>query len=562
MKIQQGSYSNNRAILSFYLLTGLYILAVLLHVSYYPLNGDEPRRAIVAIEMRNSGNFIMPTTLGWEYYNKPPVYNWLISASMFLLGTESELAVRLPSLVAILLWAWCNYRLLKNIIPPEVAALSSLFLLTALDIFLWGLGNGGEIDIFYSFIVYLQVIFIFYFNEKKDWSALFITSYLFCAIGMLTKGFPSILFQGLTLFALCAYNRSMAVLLKWQHLAGILVFCGITGGYLFAYSYYSDPGRLLINLLRESFVKSVLSDDSNRLVNKMISFPFNILKTLLPWSLLLVLLLKKKRFRFWSNPFIKFALLFMLFNLPVYWITGQSRMRYIYMFMPFFTVMIAFVYYEIKHDHPVLMNKIYKWLKFPFVLLLLAIVVLPFFIEVNISWLIAMVLLTAVYLVYYRNAITHHLWYFGVGIIIFRLAVASLYLPVWYQQLDLKYDKQLAQIARRNNFQPLNIYCKADTLDLCIDLKIAKFHYDSIAALPFLAYQIPYYYYRYTGYVLYFDTVLTAGRNYLGFRSALPGNATEEIYSYRDKNHNGDDVVLFHARVPQEPLTVKTSLKK
>src|ERR1043165_5420135 len=91
----------------------LYVLSVIIHFGYYPLNGDEPRRAIVAIEMRQSGNFIMPTTLGWEYYNKPPLFNWIISALMFITGSESEWVVRLPSLIAILLWGFCNFKILK-----------------------------------------------------------------------------------------------------------------------------------------------------------------------------------------------------------------------------------------------------------------------------------------------------------------------------------------------------------------------------------------------------------------------------------------------------------------
>jgi len=92
-----------------FVLTGFYILSVLIHLGYYPLNGDEPRRAIVAIEMRHSGNFISPTTLGWKYYNKPPLYNWIISACMFLTGSENEISVRLPSLVTILLWGTSKY---------------------------------------------------------------------------------------------------------------------------------------------------------------------------------------------------------------------------------------------------------------------------------------------------------------------------------------------------------------------------------------------------------------------------------------------------------------------
>jgi 4-amino-4-deoxy-L-arabinose transferase-like glycosyltransferase len=256
-----------------YLLVGFivfYAFAVLLHTEYYPLNGEEPRRALVALEMRNSGNFIRPTTLGWEYYNKPPLYNWLISASMFLTGTESELAIRLPALIFILVWAIVNFFLLRNFMPVKVAALSSVFLLTSLDIFLWGLSNGGEMDIFYSFIVYLQIMSIYIFNRQQKWLSLFLASYFLCALGLLTKGFPSILFQGLTLLALVVFNRSVRVLFRWQHLSGILLFFAITGSYFYIYNFYGDAGRMIINLLKESFNKSAFGLYPERILRKMI----------------------------------------------------------------------------------------------------------------------------------------------------------------------------------------------------------------------------------------------------------------------------------------------------
>ena len=105
----------------------------------------------------------MPTTMGWEYYNKPPVYNWIMTFCMFLTDSTSEIPVRLPSLIFLLIWGITNYYIVKRILPASIALLSSLFLVTSLDIYFWGLSNGGEIDIFYSIIVYLQVIFMFYF---------------------------------------------------------------------------------------------------------------------------------------------------------------------------------------------------------------------------------------------------------------------------------------------------------------------------------------------------------------------------------------------------------------
>lgn len=546
MKLQDQLRLNTAGTtLLFFAVIAFYILAVLIHLGYYPLNGDEPRRAIVAIEMRHSGNFILPTTLGWEYYNKPPVYNWIISAFMFLTGSEGEIPVRLPSLIAILLWGLCNYQILKRLIPREVAALSSLFLLTSFDVFFWGLNNGGEIDIFYSFIVYLQIIFIFYYNQQKKWTALYLVSYLFCAIGLLTKGFPSILFEGLTLLALCVYNRSAKVLFRWQHLAGIALFVLIAGGYFYIYNFQGSSQRFLMDLLNESIDKSVIGDSSEKLIKKAIAYPFSFFKTLLPWSLLLLLLFKKRRYKFLSHPLFRFSLLFIVFNIPVYWL-GHSRMRYSYMFMPFFMTIFAFVFYEFKAAYPEVVNKIFRWLIVLFAAVLSFLLVLPFLISVNYTWYAVVILAISLYLYLYRKTAAYAVWYFGLGIVLLRFIYASLYSPFRYENMNLNYDKEMANIAAKNDFGPLRIYHKPDIRDLSIDLKIAKIHYVSIPVIPYLTYEIPYYYYRKSGHIVTYDTILHENINYLGFRSSFKNINPDILYSF--KNHDGEEVILFRIK--------------
>ena len=39
---------------------------------------DEAIRSLVALEMKLSGNLITPTLHGEYYYNKPPLYNWIL----------------------------------------------------------------------------------------------------------------------------------------------------------------------------------------------------------------------------------------------------------------------------------------------------------------------------------------------------------------------------------------------------------------------------------------------------------------------------------------------------
>ncbi|HET9429940.1 MAG TPA: glycosyltransferase family 39 protein [Chitinophagaceae bacterium] len=538
-----------------------YSLSVLIHLDYFPLTGEEPRRAIVSIEMLESGNYILPTTMGWEYYNKPPFYNWMLCISMFLTGSTSELAVRLPTLVFILLWGICNYYIIKKIAPARLAALSSLFLVTSFDLYFWGLSIGGEIDVFYSFIVYLQVIAIYYFNLHRNLTALFIVSYLLCAIGFLTKGFPSLVFQVCTLLALCVQNRSVKILFSWQHLAGITSFLVIAGAYLLAYSTYSSPERLLTNLVKESVNKSAFGENSGKITDKILEYPLSFFKILLPWSLLLLLLFKKHAFRIWENPLVRFSLLFILFNIPVYWITGRPKMRYIYMFLPFCMIFLSYLYFQFRKENRVFMDNVLQYARILFVIALLILLAIPFYAKVSYWWLLFSALSILGYLYLYPKPGVNAIWWLGGGIMLIRALYALIFIPLKYENTPVKYDREMAAMASYTQNQPVSIYKKPDKLDLQIDLKISRLDFGSFPAIPYLAYQMPYYYYRSTGQIVKYDTLLEYNKNYIGFKSSLVDIDPEIIYSFTDRNQNGEEIVLFRMRHPSGRGIVNRFLK-
>ena len=74
------------------------------HLGYLPLDtrSDEPRRALVALEMILSNDYVTPTLNGARYFNKPPLYNWIIAGSYHLFGNYSSFALRFPMLVVLL----------------------------------------------------------------------------------------------------------------------------------------------------------------------------------------------------------------------------------------------------------------------------------------------------------------------------------------------------------------------------------------------------------------------------------------------------------------------------
>jgi 4-amino-4-deoxy-L-arabinose transferase-like glycosyltransferase len=78
----------------------LLLLGFFVHLGLSPLRLEEPRRALISLEMLFRDNWVVPTEMGEYYYKKPPVYNWVIGASYWLWGSQSEWAVRFLSVVS------------------------------------------------------------------------------------------------------------------------------------------------------------------------------------------------------------------------------------------------------------------------------------------------------------------------------------------------------------------------------------------------------------------------------------------------------------------------------
>jgi 4-amino-4-deoxy-L-arabinose transferase-like glycosyltransferase len=526
----------------------LYILSAIVNLGHFNLQGEEPRRAIISIEMMQSGDYIVPHTLGWEYYNKPPLFNWILSGFMSLTGSESEFVSRIPSLLFLLIWGFCHYLICRKWFSKKLSLLSTFLLLTSADIFFYGLANGAEIDIFYSLVVYFQIISMFWFYEQKKWWPLFLLSWLFCAIGFLTKGLPSIMFQGLTLVALCVHARSIKLLFKPQQFAGIALFVLCAGSYFYAYSNYGDPSVMLTNIVNESLKKSAVGEESAGRLYKIISYPGLLFKLLAPWCLILLVLLKPKRFTFFDSPLVRFSFLFIVFNIGIYWITGVGKLRYIYMFIPFAMNIFVYLYGQFEQRNPGLFNKYLKYAGIIFCLVLGGIVVLPFFYEMN-FWLVAgSAIMFLFFLIAYFKQNDHRIWLFVTGLILIRLIYAAIGIPI-QSKGSFDFKPMMASMAQKANGQPVSFFLPADTLklDIVVGDTLVKWKKDPIVVPPFLFHQIPYYYYRSSGSIMQYDTAITTGKTYISYDSLLKNKEIERIFAAFDKRAK-DSLVLFRLK--------------
>ena len=65
----------------------------------------EPREAIVAVSMLNSGNWILPENNGGDIAYKPPMFHWSVAAVSSVMDKVTEFSSRFPSALSAIIIA-------------------------------------------------------------------------------------------------------------------------------------------------------------------------------------------------------------------------------------------------------------------------------------------------------------------------------------------------------------------------------------------------------------------------------------------------------------------------
>src|SRR4030043_873619 len=165
---------------------------------------DESRYAVVAREMRESGNWILPHLNGNIYAEKPPLYFWLVNLSVLFLGKDTEFANRLPSALAGLLTVVLTFLFGERHCNLRVGFLSGLVLITC---FLFTqTSRWMMLDSLFT-LFFLLTLFYFYrgYEDDKEQQKYFFLAGIFMGFGVLTKG--PIAYIPIPILLLCSLTR-------------------------------------------------------------------------------------------------------------------------------------------------------------------------------------------------------------------------------------------------------------------------------------------------------------------------------------------------------------------
>jgi 4-amino-4-deoxy-L-arabinose transferase-like glycosyltransferase len=332
----------------FYLLFALLLVAMFWNLGVTPIQADEPTRTVVAMEIMLSKNWFFTTINGEAYYNKPPLYNWLLIGLYKITGSKSEFVARLPVVFSMLLMFALIYSWVKKYFAKEMAILSGLVFLTGSRIWFYD-SMLGLIDMFFGSLIFLTFIIIYECQKHKQYWTLFISTYIIIGVCFLMKGMQALAFQGMTLLVWFIYKKEFKKLFGIAHIVGILTFGAVISLYLFAYNQFHPVENLLTTLWSESSKRTIGAKLWYEDLLFILVFPVKIvLLDLLPCGILLFALIKKRiRKVILASDFLVFCLVCVAANILVYWVSPETRGRYLFPHYALLSIVCVAIFYEL-----------------------------------------------------------------------------------------------------------------------------------------------------------------------------------------------------------------------
>ncbi|HTG51370.1 MAG TPA: glycosyltransferase family 39 protein [Candidatus Tectomicrobia bacterium] len=233
MSIEDLIHSRFRAVATVVLVWAVVYLPALGSIA---IKGEEGRRILPAVQMLETGNYIVPQVGGNTYYRKPPLVNWLVAASFKFCGVRNEWTARLPSALSVLAVAVAFVTVACASLGSRGSIIAAMIWLTNIGII--EKGRLIEIEALYVSLCGLAIIFwLSFFLEKKSPWLMWLPASVFLGLGLLAKGPTHLLFFYGIVIAVLACFKDWRVLFHPAHFVGLVVMVGIAAAWAIPFVY-------------------------------------------------------------------------------------------------------------------------------------------------------------------------------------------------------------------------------------------------------------------------------------------------------------------------------------
>ena len=338
----------------YYLLLGLLVWVMIMGLPVTLFENDSNQFAVMALRMVQENDWLTLMKGNEEYLDKPHLHYWLAALSFSVFGL-SEVAYRLPALLAILLGAYSCFGLASLLYRRSAGKLASLIflscqtiVLSAIDVRTDAVLTGLSIFAIWKLLAFIET--------RGTWSLVW--GALGAGLAFSTKGQIALVVIGFSVLSHLAYTRNWKLLLDWRMLLALLVFAISISPMLYAYYQQFDlhPEKVIRGKSHRSGLYFIFWEQSfERMSGEGVGknsadyffFFHSFLWVALPWTVMVLLalwvrssqLIKLKFRKVRGLEFATLGALFLVFPLMSF---AQFKLpHYLNVLMPLYAVLTA-----------------------------------------------------------------------------------------------------------------------------------------------------------------------------------------------------------------------------
>lgn len=221
-------------------LRALLLLLLLGFNLFYGLGGiplldpDEPVYAETAREMIEFSDYLSPRIFNDFWYDKPPMYYWLVAGTFNLFGIN-DFAARFPSALMGVATVIMFYYAVKRLFDEDTGFWAALVLGTSLEFFY--LGKAAVTDM--TLLFFMTGAILSFLNDK------FLLMYALMGFATVTKGPIGLVFPGAIIFLYFLVSGEWRTLKRMHIPWGVFIYLLVAGPWY--YFMYQIHGQIFID---------------------------------------------------------------------------------------------------------------------------------------------------------------------------------------------------------------------------------------------------------------------------------------------------------------------------
>ncbi|MEE9200867.1 MAG: glycosyltransferase family 39 protein [Candidatus Brocadiales bacterium] len=335
--------------------TAVIVLVTLWLVTYFPnlwvrefVGTDEPLYAQVGREVLLDGHWFALTQNGEPYYNKPPLYFWLVAIFSIPQGDVTEFTATLPSMLMALGTVLLVYFLGKRLFNHRAGLLSALMMATMHQFHQYGCQ--ARLDVPFGFLITasLTAFYFGYTDAVRRKRYLLFAWILMGLAAITTKGPVTFIMVGGVVLSFLWWRNDLKFLKEIRPLTGGLLLATVLLVWLVP--AYLLVGREYFDGLIGHFMYHAKTPLG---IDKFFFYFSNIMAGTLPWSIVLpgvVYLYPRKTDE--EKRGIAFAGLWVIVMLLIFSIFLQKFSRYMLPAYPAMAVLLGGFWDELLEKSP------------------------------------------------------------------------------------------------------------------------------------------------------------------------------------------------------------------